>query len=166
MRFRKLRIAWSVVWGLVAVLLCVLWVRSYWRVYSLYEQHYFGTPPVPSTYVHSWVELQKGNVIISKGFNDSPKRPGSGTLQWDFESSRRSYVRPEGIPFWGFEYSADNQRMNLAVPCWLLVLLAGAATALPWIGDNRYRFSLRTLLIATTLVGSGLGFVVWMSRAR
>jgi hypothetical protein len=29
MRYRKLRIAWSVTWGIVAVLLCVLWVRSY-----------------------------------------------------------------------------------------------------------------------------------------
>ena len=29
MRYRKLRIAWSVGWGVVAVLLCVLWVRSY-----------------------------------------------------------------------------------------------------------------------------------------
>src|SRR5262245_41353475 len=29
MKFRKLRIAWSAAWGLVAVLLCVLWVRSY-----------------------------------------------------------------------------------------------------------------------------------------
>src|SRR4051812_13876178 len=30
MRFRKLRIAWSVFWGVAAVLLIVLWVRSYW----------------------------------------------------------------------------------------------------------------------------------------
>src|SRR4051812_15297253 len=30
MRYRKLRIAWSVGWGLAAVLLIVLWVRSYW----------------------------------------------------------------------------------------------------------------------------------------
>src|SRR6185369_6057413 len=30
MRFRKLRIAWSVFWGVVAVLLVVLWLRSYW----------------------------------------------------------------------------------------------------------------------------------------
>src|SRR4029079_4558075 len=29
MRFRKLRIAWSVLWGFAAVLLVVLWVRSY-----------------------------------------------------------------------------------------------------------------------------------------
>ena len=30
MKYRKLRIAWSVAWGLLAVLLFVLWVRSYW----------------------------------------------------------------------------------------------------------------------------------------
>ena len=30
MRFRKLRIAWSVTWGIACVLLIVLWVRSYW----------------------------------------------------------------------------------------------------------------------------------------
>jgi hypothetical protein len=29
MRFRKLRIAWSVGWGIICVLLIVLWVRSY-----------------------------------------------------------------------------------------------------------------------------------------
>src|SRR5262245_43357240 len=32
MRYRKLRIAWSVVWGVVAVLLVVLCVRSYWHM--------------------------------------------------------------------------------------------------------------------------------------
>ena len=31
MRFRKLRIAWLVAWGVACVLLVVLWVRSYWR---------------------------------------------------------------------------------------------------------------------------------------
>ena len=31
MRFRKLRIAWSVACGIACVLLIVLWVRSYWR---------------------------------------------------------------------------------------------------------------------------------------
>ena len=31
MGYRKLRIAWSVVWGIATVLLIVLWVRSYWK---------------------------------------------------------------------------------------------------------------------------------------
>ena len=30
MKYRKLRIAWSAFWGLAAVLLIVLWVRSYY----------------------------------------------------------------------------------------------------------------------------------------
>jgi hypothetical protein len=30
MRFRKLRIAWSVVWGVLCVLLIVLWARSFY----------------------------------------------------------------------------------------------------------------------------------------
>ena len=29
MKYRKLRIAWSVVWGILCVLLIVLWVRGY-----------------------------------------------------------------------------------------------------------------------------------------
>src|SRR5690242_15343552 len=38
MKYRKLRIAWSVVWGVVAALLIVLWVRSYLKVdYAFYE---------------------------------------------------------------------------------------------------------------------------------
>jgi hypothetical protein len=43
------------------------------------------------------------------------------------------------------------------VPIWILVLSTVALALLPWI---RWRFSLRTLLIATTLVALGLGLVV------
>ncbi len=35
MKHRKLRIAWSVAWGVLAVLLIALWVRSYWWVDSI-----------------------------------------------------------------------------------------------------------------------------------
>ena len=38
MNSRKLRIAWSVVWGVVAVLLSVLWLRSYTTQYTLSVQ--------------------------------------------------------------------------------------------------------------------------------
>jgi hypothetical protein len=31
MKYRKLRIAWSVGWGVLAVAVCVLWVKSYWQ---------------------------------------------------------------------------------------------------------------------------------------
>ena len=35
MEHRKLRIAWSVAWSVAAMLLCALWVRSYWTVASI-----------------------------------------------------------------------------------------------------------------------------------
>ncbi len=35
MKHRKLRIAWSVTWSIVAVLLMALWMRSYWRADSI-----------------------------------------------------------------------------------------------------------------------------------
>lgn len=39
MKYRKVRIAWSVAWALVAVLLCALWVRSYaWHDTVIYEE--------------------------------------------------------------------------------------------------------------------------------
>jgi hypothetical protein len=47
MRFRKLRIAWSVAWAVACVLLIVLWVWSYtalesWLCWSLHIQSAHG----------------------------------------------------------------------------------------------------------------------------
>jgi hypothetical protein len=38
MKYRKLRIAWSLVWGVGAVLVCASWVRSYHVVESIVYQ--------------------------------------------------------------------------------------------------------------------------------
>jgi hypothetical protein len=46
-------------------------------------------------------------------------------------------------------------------PHWFVVLVASLVGALPWAWKYQ-RFSLRTLLIATTLVAVGLGVVVWL----
>jgi len=46
MKYRKLRIVWSVVWGIAAVLLCVLWMRSYWV--AVYARHEVDKKPLKS----------------------------------------------------------------------------------------------------------------------
>jgi hypothetical protein len=46
--------------------------------------------------------------------------------------------------------------------CWLFILLFGALSVIPWMPWPN-RFSLRTLLIVTTLVAVLLGLVVWLS---
>jgi hypothetical protein len=38
------------------------------------------------------------------------------------------------------------------------------STAAPWLRQLGWRFSLRTLLIATTLVAIGLGLIVWATK--
>jgi hypothetical protein len=47
----------------------------------------------------------------------------------------------------------------LQIPIWFLAGLSGVLAATPWIRWI-HRFSLRTLLIATTLVAVGLGLIV------
>ena len=46
-------------------------------------------------------------------------------------------------------------------PYWILFLVASAIASVAWLTS---RFSLRTLLIATTLVAAGLGLFVWLGR--
>ena len=110
MKYRKLRIAWSVTWGVVAVLLCVLWVRSYLAVHD-------------ELGIHNSIYLSDGGYIHS------------------FEGPTLGDVLPARLPF--------------VIP----VVVAAGLTSLPWFP---FRFSLRTLLIATTLVAVVLGLIVWL----
>jgi hypothetical protein len=50
---------------------------------------------------------------------------------------------------------------GLVIPYWSLVLVTPLLAVAPWI---RWRFSLRTVLIATTLVAVVLGLIVYASR--
>jgi hypothetical protein len=49
-------------------------------------------------------------------------------------------------------------------PIWLLVAALVVVAALPWLPWWSRRFSLRTLLIATTLVAIGLGVAIYLVR--
>jgi hypothetical protein len=78
---------------------------------------------------------------------------------------------PESISDWYVEYAknklfsfgvkTDRRSMCLRTPYYSLVVLAASFVGLPWF---RYRFSLRTLLIATTLIAMVLGLIVWAVR--
>jgi hypothetical protein len=154
MRFRKLRIAWSVWWGVASMLLCVLWVRSYWRWESV--QWGWGTP------VHQSVNCFSQNGIVKFAYTDIRGTPEMQLTKWGV----RAYPVEGAIlistirhQFLGFGYFDD--RPTYFVPYWFLASLAGILSILPWAA---YRFSLRTLLIATTLVAVALGLIVWAGR--
>jgi hypothetical protein len=147
MKYRKLRIAWSVAWGIVAALLIVLWVRSYWWSDSI-------------GYIETWsltsIESAGGRISFNKSYSDSPIL---GDDAWYIDSTRRTPGDDKlAQQFEWWEFGSDIQA---TIPTWLPTVVVAALVALPWI-RWRWRFSLRTLLIATTLVAVGLGLIVWM----
>jgi hypothetical protein len=58
-------------------------------------------------------------------------------------------------------FYVSQGRLGFGFPHWFLALTTGAIATIPW---KPWKFSLRTLLIATTLVAVVLGLIVWHSR--
>jgi hypothetical protein len=52
---------------------------------------------------------------------------------------------------------------GIMIPDWILIALFASATVIPWLPLLPVTFSLRTLLIATTLIAVALGLIVWAS---
>ena len=147
MRFRKLRIAWSVGCGILCVLLIVLWVRSYWRIDAL-----FGLGSAPQYFA---VGSEHGVVSVTGNPNLLALLHAAN---WKLEGFPPG-PKPDQSGFLGFYYETSQQQgTHLRLPICFLVILSVTATAAPWIR----RFSLRTLLIATTLVAVALGMILWL----
>jgi hypothetical protein len=152
-RFRKLRITWSMVCGLACVLLIVSWVRSYWRWDSLYG-------PIPGVcYTANSVQ---GQLSIGLGGIFNTKAWGWGSVE-AMESDKRNWLRE----FLGYEprlgfciskpAKPSPSRIVIFMSHWFAVLSAACLAVVVWLPR---RFSLRTLLIATTLVAAALGLIV------
>jgi hypothetical protein len=157
MRYRKLRIAWSVGCGILCLLLILLWVRSYWwfdiLYYRLGASTMFG------------VTSEEGAIR----FQDCSRIIGAMPRGWLRDRTWHGGYPPSDIAtgplfkqvFRGFERQSRSTRHDtLQVPHWFFVLIASVGGAAPWIHWSR-RFSLRTLLITTTLVAALLGAIVW-----
>jgi hypothetical protein len=157
MAYRKLRIAWSVGWGSLAVLLLVLWVRSYWQADELGGDVGHGFTSIgirAGKLVFLRLRFQTGLPI---GIHTFPRLVYDPTT---VSYSDRIVEEQTHHPF-GFWWEAAPDSLEIALPLWFSTLLFTCLSVAPWI---RWRFSLRTLLIATTLVAIGLGLVVWMVR--
>ena len=138
MRFRKLRIAWSATWSVAFVLLIVLWVRSYWQINTLDNLHGY-------------------TIVVTQGRLDLRERvkyPALPTVA-EFISNPWLLTRPTPSP--------PAIVVVASIPLWLLVAFGSQLAAAPWI-PLRKSFSLRTMLIATTLVAVVLGLIVYAVR--
>jgi hypothetical protein len=149
MRFCKLRIAWSVVWGVLAVLLIALWVRSYWRCdlidFRTISGHHF--------------QIGHARGILGCGGDANLFSLPWSITKWDIASDvTRGDETIQG--HFGFTFEAVLSFGTVATaPHWFAVMLCAIVAAAPWI-RWKWRFSLRTLLIATTLIAVVMGLIV------
>jgi hypothetical protein len=141
---RYLRIAFSATCLIACVLLVVLWVRSYWWM--------------------DIVQVRADRAIVScpghirtLGINLA-QRFGARML---ISIQQGLTFAPPKYSFLGFGYSPMTTGEWITIPDWFPVLLTATLAATPWIHWSK-RFSLRTLLIATTLVAVVLGLAVYI----
>jgi hypothetical protein len=144
MRFRKLRIALSATCLIACVLLIVLWVRSYWFIDIVHLPH------------RSLVSMT-GRLFVAERID----RYGTTDLSQSMAAPR--------LHFWGTSYMAGEGSVEpigirLILPLWFAVTVAGLTSltsAMPWL---HWRYTLRTLLIVTTLVAIVLGLLIYAAR--
>ena len=153
---RKLRIAWSVRCGVLGLLLIALWVRSYW-----WAEYAFG-PIQSSNYLILRSDRGKLSLTIT------PATLPVAFSQWETHSRswaeyKASHRNPKKLRRFNPDqlYYAKLGSWGVVLPYTYPVILGITFAALLWL---RWRFSLRTLLIAITLVAVGLGVVIALTR--
>src|SRR4051812_42704575 len=125
MRFRKLRIAWSVFWGVACLVLILLWVRSYWYWDSACD-HIDGTQGLE---LHSL----RGQTYTSyvRNISGDPERGwycGSDLIS-EYEAKHKEQARLPGSLIVEFEGTMPY----LKLPHSLYALAFATIAAVPWI---------------------------------
>jgi hypothetical protein len=148
-RYRKLRIAWSVGCGVLCLLLVVLWLRSYWRVDKVWR---------PTATNNGWMIWMFNGRVLSRG---GLGFGGKNELQWSLSRPADEAPGDRSKPVFGFSFGPRYYSM----PIWFMALISGLLTTAPSLNTLAKRipwprrFSLRTLLIATTLIAIILGII-------
>ncbi len=140
---RKLRIAFSAACGIVCLFLIVLWVRSHWV-----QDVVWGWFPISG-----YLQLNSNTGHVKMIVNGEQQEP-----VWQYESRAPDPLRHTW--YWNLDRASRfGWWLDITFPLCVPVLLTAALPAALWIRWSR-RFSLRTLLIATTLVAVVLGLAV------
>jgi hypothetical protein len=140
LNLRKLRIAWSVAWGMTCLLLIATCFALQYRGADFGLMRRGGPGPT-----NVWIDKDKHLALSWEP--RAPYRP-----KWAGQTNH-----------YGFRYNMySNGSWYVRGPLWavgaLLATFAAAVAAWPWLA---WRYSLRTLLFATTIAAVGLGLIVW-----
>jgi hypothetical protein len=150
MTYRKLRIAFSAVYGILCLLLIVMWMRSKYWVDQVF------VPVAHSTYVGL------GSMPNAFGVGLANKSPTGTWEMLNMPTSDWLAVGGSSVTWSGARtFIISNE--GAILPYWFGVLLSATLATIPWFHWSK-RFSLRTLLIAMTLIGLILGTIIATTR--
>ena len=141
----------------------MLWVRSYWWM----DQAGGRASSTSSVIVISCLGqirfwFQSSNPSDSLTWHIGTSYAAEVFYRTWVNPSKILFVPPDPIPtnvFPGFFFG----RRAVLIPHWFPLLLVAILAAAPWMSWPK-RFTLRTLLIATTLVAVVLGVIVWLKH--
>jgi hypothetical protein len=148
---RHLPIAFSATCLIACVLLIALWVRSY--------------PPngdegsARGIFFYS----SQGTIIALKPNFTWAANPTYAVNDLRNDMNLFVTIAPHDSPIGFYAAWQSASEWVVQVPHWFLVLISATLAAVPWIRWSS-RFSLRTLLIVTTLVAVVLGLIVYVTR--
>jgi hypothetical protein len=161
---RYMRIAFSATCLIACVLLIVLWVRSYVTT----DLVRLRNTKYSFDYLSSYGEIGIG-VSTARSWR-TPGTQAYSRLTFPYMNSWQPDARHPYLSLLGFRLGPyllvyhTESIVHVVFPFWFALLIIaslGAAPHAPW----SKRFSLRTLLIATTLVAVMLGLVVWLGHS-
>lgn len=168
---QSVRRASTVVFGVLFVMFFALWVRSYWW----FDQ--FSGPI--SNFAYGGITSVQGQSTFEVRYDRDYRKPLGVNWKWrgfpmsEWENALNSPVPyfPAGKakPFFSFTLRWPRVTgSEIVVPYWIPLLLSGSVAALPWMTrrwvDRPCRFSLRAMLIATTVLAFVLGMVCYTVR--
>jgi hypothetical protein len=149
MRFRKLRITWSVGCGIACLLLLVLWVRSYTRHDGIWGR-FSETNGFHLSSHEGRIQFQQIPFLLY------------GMIPWQLALNQPIETSTHRKVFNRFEVLRGGFGLFIALPLWFLVLVTCLLATLSWLPI--WRFRLRTFLIAVTLVALLLEWSVHVAR--
>jgi hypothetical protein len=161
MTYRKLRIAWSVGCGFACLPLIVLWVHT---LHNQIKGAVWASDSrcVSVVIFRHWVQFDGAYYGSNIPSSLRPDRyyydlhvDQPGPLTSPVHRSLAQHYSPP---------RSDRATLSLAGPLWFPMIMIALFGILPWSWaiTGLRQFSLRTLLIATTMVAVGLGFIVWL----
>jgi hypothetical protein len=145
------------------VLLIALWVRSYWWQ----DQYVLGltkTQFIHGESARGWISFRSHWVSLYDPYFAWMKFEWRG---WRFNSFSidewDGSLLPNPAWRWHLRPGTTQSHFTATFPYWLPILVTAALAAVPLLPWSK-RFSLRTLLIATTLVAVALGTIIYLAR--